>query len=670
MIGVLPASWGLSHNLDKPVDEILDPKEKMGAVNSLLNVLKDLNLGILKQDINDKHGTSVAVNTLAKQHKQLKKSLELALENAVGGGILELCICISEAVKALENISTALHSLSKNKQMMQTSYKENIKKDMSLVKVCEWLLQFIQANVAMQQNNYDEAYQIFSKLTNQKKQGFQLVKECLENIHRAEIDVQLLPEIYRHLPKKIIEQCELSKIEAYTKAWIEGKKFYKINNLLSEYLEKSFIVMEKIAGKKGMPSKLYKPLLDNLSSQTSASLLSHIGGELVSLAYYEEAVDCLKTAYKALKTLPSEDVSLQLDIVYNTSLAHLHLRQYANVLEVVSQHLQQYKQDLALEKYSDVLCLKGIAYQHLNQEDEAFKCFDMALEYVGIGSITLKIGSETTRQLLKELVLKDKVEIASKLLHKVPGFDINYQINDEKDTLLHIATSSTMVKLLLDHNIHFLHENTRGITPIDNITTYRDEKSNIILVEHLIRTGINLDNKYQYGETLLHKAVSKRYANVVKLLLENKATANCKDSSDISPLQLAVSYGQTEIVEILLNHGANPNMVGRSGLTALHIAAENGNVNILKLLVDKQGNVHCENDYKSSVMHSAVIGIIGGKDTWDVITWLLEHNVDPFVANYRQQTPRDILENYDWSYAEKYDDMLELLGYYTAEGSI
>jgi ankyrin repeat protein len=143
---------------------------------------------------------------------------------------------------------------------------------------------------------------------------------------------------------------------------------------------------------------------------------------------------------------------------------------------------------------------------------------------------------------------------------------------------------------------------------------------------------------------------------------------NIKDEYDRTFLYKATLDDNKELAQVLLENKANPNLPCRSGLTALHVAAENGNIDILKLLIKYDGNIKVVNENNSSLIHSAAIGIKDGRDNWGVIKWLLEQKeqqISPFGENDRNQTPRDILEHYDYSYAEKYDDILEALGCYS-----
>jgi hypothetical protein len=163
----------------------------------------------------------------------------------------------------------------------------------------------------------------------------------------------------------------------------------------------------------------------------------------------------------------------------------------------------------------------------------------------------------------------------------------------------------------------------------------------------------------------MFKAVEEGDIELVEQLIKSGVSVNIQDEYNSTPLYKAVLYNHIELAKVLLDHYANPNMPCRAGLTALHIAAENGNKEILELLVQKNGNIDSVNVDGSSIMHSAAIGIKDGKDNWGIIEWLVNQGANPFIENDRHQNPRDILNKHDWSYAEKYDDLLEMLGCYT-----
>jgi len=144
--------------------------------------------------------------------------------------------------------------------------------------------------------------------------------------------------------------------------------------------------------------------------------------------------------------------------------------------------------------------------------------------------------------------------------------------------------------------------------------------------------------------------------------INSGVNVNVTNEFKLTPLYNAVLKDQAKPVEILLKNGADPAILCRSGLTGLHIASENGNVEILGMLArrlhESNASINLVNDNKSSLIHSTVIGIKAGNNKcWATLEFLLKSKeVDPFLENDRRQTPRDILENFDYPFAEKFDD--------------
>ena len=190
----------------------------------------------------------------------------------------------------------------------------------------------------------------------------------------------------------------------------------------------------------------------------------------------------------------------------------------------------------------------------------------------------------------------------------------------------------------------------------------------IEIVNMFIINGVNVNSRDKYKDTALHHASAAGHKDIVKFLLECGALVDSNDS-DNPPLQLAVLYNHNEIVKLLLSYNADPNAFDYSGLTALHLSAEKGNIETLELLLEKNGKVDILNNKTgNSLIHSAAIGITcGNNNCWDLIQYLLKNyreQLDPFCVNNAGKQPGDILDNYDWSFAEKYEDLLENLGYF------
>jgi len=89
--------------------------------------------------------------------------------------------------------------------------------------------------------------------------------------------------------------------------------------------------------------------------------------------------------------------------------------------------------------------------------------------------------------------------------------------------------------------------------------------------------------------TILHEAVEKSHAGMVRLLLGHGARVDAMNQKGMQPLHKAALYGggrKAEIVRLLLAAGANPEAKDDMGDTPLMIAAEQGNVRVVELLLE------------------------------------------------------------------------------------
>lgn len=240
---------------------------------------------------------------------------------------------------------------------------------------------------------------------------------------------------------------------------------------------------------------------------------------------------------------------------------------------------------------------------------------------------------------LKDAVVEDKVDIVKRFIQTNKNkFNINEDINESGDKLIHLATSEDMIK-------------------------------------ELLKAKADINSTNEYGATVLHTAVLTNDHNLIKSLISNEADVNCKDGLNMSPLHLAVSKNQRDNVSTLLESEADPNSSGFVGNTPLYIASQKGDLEILKLLVEKNGKIDQCNDNNSTLLHSATIGISKGNDSWAIVEYLLtlyktNNQLDyPFEKNKLDKDSVDILCDYDLTTAQEYASMLKGLGYLSEEES-
>lgn len=98
------------------------------------------------------------------------------------------------------------------------------------------------------------------------------------------------------------------------------------------------------------------------------------------------------------------------------------------------------------------------------------------------------------------------------------------------------------------------------------------------------------------GETPLLSASFKGAAEIVKILLENKANANVTSNQDyitfpVTPLVWACYLGYVEIAKLLIEHGANINIISMAGKTPIVLACSRGLTEVAELLLKKGVNI-------------------------------------------------------------------------------
>ena len=145
-------------------------------------------------------------------------------------------------------------------------------------------------------------------------------------------------------------------------------------------------------------------------------------------------------------------------------------------------------------------------------------------------------------------------------------------------------------------------------------------------VERLIKLGANVNatTDDDVRDTALSLAIMEGgYPEIVKLLVENGADVNAKDTVGASPLLMAVYWHNDrlginmEIVRLLIQHGADVNAQDCDGMTALMYAAKVGHAELARVLVTKGADITLKNKERKTAIslaksagHPEVAGVI------------------------------------------------------------
>ena len=166
------------------------------------------------------------------------------------------------------------------------------------------------------------------------------------------------------------------------------------------------------------------------------------------------------------------------------------------------------------------------------------------------------------------------------------GADVNAK--DERDrTALNLALSlenPEAAKLLINKGADVtIKDSFGGLTPLEEASAQGyTEVAELILQK--------LKDKTDKNPALLNAVINSRL-DTAKMLLNNKADPNFKDSSGNSALNLA-KPSNIEMLGLLLDAGANINALDQNKQTVLMSASYKGDVNLVKYFLSKKADVN------------------------------------------------------------------------------
>ena len=116
---------------------------------------------------------------------------------------------------------------------------------------------------------------------------------------------------------------------------------------------------------------------------------------------------------------------------------------------------------------------------------------------------------------------------------------------------------------------------------------------------------MDLNKKFQVGQTLLYYSSFKGYTEVLEFLLKQGADPMIADDNGNFPRHTASHKGQLKCVEMLLSHRVNVDVLNRKNRTPLHLAVSADQLEVARLLIQRGANVNHRSKNSMSYLYIA-----------------------------------------------------------------
>ena len=203
----------------------------------------------------------------------------------------------------------------------------------------------------------------------------------------------------------------------------------------------------------------------------------------------------------------------------------------------------------------------------------------------------------------------DRVDIAELLINKKCGV---YDLDDAGQSTLHAVCNLNnpgIVKLLLDNKLDVDQRDKMGETPIFNACRrcHRDVLKlliewkcdvNVLNINGLNALNIVFNLEFKGRSMVLFRTELKK---VVKLLVDNDCSVNICDADGQTPLHRACRKGYADIAELFLKRNSNINQCNKLMKTPLILAVEGRHTKVVELLVEYKCDINiCDKDGRTA----------------------------------------------------------------------
>ncbi|KAG7169704.1 E3 ubiquitin-protein ligase MIB2-like [Homarus americanus] len=136
-------------------------------------------------------------------------------------------------------------------------------------------------------------------------------------------------------------------------------------------------------------------------------------------------------------------------------------------------------------------------------------------------------------------------------------------------------------------------------------------------VSHLLAKHPDKVDGRSSGKTCLQVACHQGHMDIVRLLLDHKASLDIADDDGDLALHYAAFGNQPEIMELLLRKNASINVVNKGRCSALHVAVNKQHAACVKVLLKYNCDVNVQDSYGDTALHDAI-----GKESIEILELL------------------------------------------------
>ena len=164
----------------------------------------------------------------------------------------------------------------------------------------------------------------------------------------------------------------------------------------------------------------------------------------------------------------------------------------------------------------------------------------------------------------------------------------------------------------------------------------------LLLTQHLVGQGADLEAIDKCGRTALHSSVTSRHLSVAQYLVVQGANKDAADIYGNTALHDSAGQGRVSLVRYLHQQGADVEKVNTKGQTPLHIAAQKDELEVMQYLLEEGGadRNKATTDTQDTALH---IAAAEGHD--EIVACLFTHLADLTARNRDGQLPIDVAKN-------------------------